>query len=116
MKMNGYAERRREFRAQSNERLFVQITACETPELIGTTISCRVLDVSAEGMRISSDAVIPRGCKLDIWIDNAAQPGKYFLTSDVRWSEIGSDGKCYLGIQLQEGATTDIEDWRRAHG
>ena len=109
------AERRRNFRHESNERLFVQIVACNESSLVGTTVSCQAIDVSAGGLQIETGSHIPDGCRLDIWVDIATRPGKFFLTSDVRWSRMTDDGICLLGVELHEGATTDIEDWRKSY-
>lgn len=108
-------ERRVDMRRSSEERLFIQIVASNDSDLVGTTISCKTKDVSASGMRITSASTIPNGCKLDIWIDVLDKPGKFFLTSDVMWSKRLHSGQCELGIQLSEGATTDIGAWRTAH-
>jgi hypothetical protein len=110
-----YEDRRRDARAHSVERLFVQIVACDDHELVGTTVSCNALDVSASGLALETGSSIPDGCRLDIWVDIASRPGKFFLSSDVKWSQTSSDGTCQLGVELREGATTDIEEWRFAH-
>ncbi len=115
MGMSGTAERRLEARQASESRLFVQITACADTDLIGTTFSCHTQDVSAGGLRILSEAHVPQGAKLDLWVENALRPGKYFLTSDVRWVETLDTGDCSMGLVLQESPTTDIELWRMDH-
>jgi hypothetical protein len=108
-------EKRREFRRESNERLFIQIVSCADEELVGTTISCEALDVSASGLRIVAEAAIPAGSQLDLWVDNSAGPGKFFLSSNVRWSHAVDKG-FQAGVELHDGATTDIEEWREMHG
>ena len=108
-------ERRIKERFHSDESLFVQIVASENAELVGTTVSCTALDVSVDGMRIESKADIPEGCKLDIWVDVMDKPGKFFLTSDVRWSKPVNNGHCEIGIELGEGTATDISAWRELH-
>ena len=105
-------ETRREERHSSHERLFVQIVDCEDTDLIGTTICCDSMDVSVGGMRISSEVFIPEGSQLDLWIDINSGPGKFFLTSDVKWSTSSKDGRYEFGTQLREGAATDIGEWR----
>lgn len=104
-------EKRRELRRSSNERLFVQIVGSQDEELVGTTISCRALDVSASGLRIQAAMLIPAGCQLDLWVDNSEGPGKFFLSSEVRWARI-FEGGCEAGVELYDGAATDIAEWR----
>lgn len=111
MKDNG-PDKRRELRRSSNDRLFVQIVKSHDQELVGTTISCRALDVSAGGLRIQAATLIPAGCQLDLWVDNSAGPGKFFLSSEVRWARI-LDGGCEAGVELYDGAATDIAEWRQ---
>ena len=113
--MGQAAERRVEPREHSTERLFVQVTASDDQHLVGATFSCYALDVSPSGLRIISEAPIPEGSKLDIWVDSSLRPGKYFLTSDVRWSDSSNEGDCQIGIELKESPTTDFDQWRRDH-
>jgi len=108
-------DRRRDVRSESRAPAFVQIVACNEPEMIGTTVSCNTLDVSSNGLKFESDASIPSGCKLDIWVDIDFGPGKFFLTSDVRWSRNRDDGLCELGVELRDGATTDYKEWWMVH-
>ena len=113
--MGQSAERREELREACQSRLFVQVTSCPETDLIGATFSCHTEDVSAGGLRISSDAQVPAGAKLDLWVEKSNRPGKYFLTSDVRWVAPNERGRCEMGLALMESPTTDIELWRRDH-
>ncbi len=112
------AEKRQHKRIPSRDRLFVQVVSCEEqPDLVGTTLSCKTLDVSAGGIRIDCHDRIPVGAKLDLWVDVHSRPGKFFLSSDVRWVEErrGILPSYQLGVKLQDGTATDIEEWRRIH-
>lgn len=107
-------ESRRGDRRQSNDRLFLQIVSSDDPDLVGTTISCEAVDVSAGGVRIATRIEIPAGCQLDLWIDDSAGPGKYFLSCDVRWSRQAGD-MYHTGLELHDGGATDIGEWRQLH-
>ena len=113
--MGRTAERRVEERQPCQSRLFIQITACAEADLVGTTFSCHSQDVSSDGMCITSEAFVPAGAKLDLWVENDTRPGKYFLTSDVRWVAPMDGNRCCIGLELQESPTTDLELWRRDH-
>lgn len=113
--MGQTAERRDEDRMPCQSRLFVQITASEETDLVGTTFSCHTQDVSTGGLCITSEAYIPSGAKLDLWVENSTRPGKYFLTSDVRWVEALEGERYMLGLELRESPTTDIDLWREDH-
>ncbi len=104
-------DKRREYRQDSGAKAFVQIIASQDEALIGTTLSCLAYDISANGLRIEAGQEIPNGCQLDLWIDNAAGPGKFFLSSTVRWVKL-VDGQHQVGVELHEGAATDIDSWR----
>lgn len=107
-------DNRRESRQISRERLFVQIVTADDQDLVGTTLSCEALDVSSSGMRIEAALPIPVGCQLDLWVDNAAGPGKFFLSSGVKWvRSVG--GRFQAGVELYEGAATDIGEWRHLY-
>lgn len=111
-------EKRRHKRARSNDRLFAQIVACaDRPNLVGSTISCSTVDVSAGGMRIRSYEYIPKGSQLDLWVDINSRPGKFFLSSDVQWIAASNDShySYQMGVKLREGPATDIEEWRHIH-
>lgn len=105
-------EKRKEYRRNSSDRLFVQIVRSHEQDLVGTTLSCVALDVSASGLRIQAASLIPAGAQLDLWVDNSAGPGKFFLSSDVRWAKITKIG-CEAGVELHDGAATDIAEWRQ---
>ena len=105
-------EQRKEFRRGSNERLFLQVVQSEDQDLVGTTISCIALNVSAGGLMVTCDQRIPEGCFIDLWIDDSARPGKFFLSSEVRWASKNEAGEFQIGVALLDGAATDIEEWR----
>ena len=116
--MTDKRERRDAYRRDSSERLFVQFVNCdENPDLVGTTVSCNVVDVSAGGLKVSAGRVIPAGCELDLWIDIRSRPSKFFLTSDVRCSrQANSSGSCEFGVELHDAVATDITEWRTING
>ncbi len=105
-------EQRKEFRRDSNERLFLQVVQSEDQEMVGTTISCKALNVSPSGLMVACDQRIPQGCFIDLWVDDSARPGKFFLSSEVRWETENQPGEYRIGVELLNGAATDIEEWR----
>lgn len=107
-----YHEQRREPRRQSNDRLFLQIVQSEEKDLVGRTLSSTLVDASASGLKVASDQHIPVGCIIDLWVDDSAKPGKFFLSSEVRWIREHQPGAFTLGVELLESAATDIQRWR----
>ena len=106
-------------RLQSNDRLFAQVVLCaERPELVGRTLSCRAINLSVGGIQFRTDHPVPAGSLLDLWVDVANRPGKFFLSGEVRWSRPtkGDDqDEHFIGVQLKSGAATDFLDWREFH-
>jgi len=111
----GGADQRREYRRVSRDRLFMQVIESDNQDLVGTTISCHALDVSSNGLRMASDVNMPIGSRLDLWVDISSRPGKFFLTSEVRWVHEEALGEYHLGVKLIEGPATDINEWRSLH-
>lgn len=105
-------EQRREFRRESNERLFLQIVQAKELDMIGTTISCKALNVSASGMMVACDQAIPAGSFIDLWVDDSERAGKFFLSSEVKWASENQPGEYQIGVLLLDGAATDIAEWR----
>ncbi len=109
-------------RLDSDDRLFTQVVlAADEPDLVGTTLSCTAVNMSVGGIQFKTTQAVPVGTLLDLWVDVASRPGKFFLAGEVRWSrptaEVDENGTelHFVGVQLKAGAATDILDWRDFH-
>jgi Tfp pilus assembly protein PilZ len=109
-------------RIESDDRVFAQVVLSgDKPDMVGTTLSCTAVNLSAGGVQFRTSAAVPVGALLDIWVDVATRPGKFFLAGEVRWSrpagEWDDNGaeRWFVGVQLKSGAATDILDWRDFH-
>ena len=106
-------------RLESDDRLFTQVVlSAESPDLVGTTLSCRAVNLSVGGIQFRTSAPVPPGSLLDLWVDVSSRPGKFFLAGEVRWSRPTGDeldDEWFVGVQLKSGAATDIIDWRDYH-
>ena len=111
---DAYHEQRREIRRVREDRLFLQVVDCDDGDLVGMTLSCDTVDVSANGLKVCSEKAVPVGAILDLWVDDSQRPGKFFLASRVRWSR-GDSGTFQLGVELIESTATDIVEWRDRH-
>ena len=99
-----------------SEKLFVQVVLSDArPELVGCTWSCRAARVSAAHLEFLCDQTIPPGALVDLWVDLAACPGKFFLSGRVHWSRPCKEGHTVTGIELEEGAATDFAAWVELH-
>jgi len=109
-------------RMESDDRLFTQVVlSAEDPDIVGTTLSCTAVNLSVGGIQFRTNAPVPAGALLDLWIDVSSRPGKFFLAGEVRWSrptgKLDRNGaqEWFIGVQLKSGAATDIVDWRDYH-
>lgn len=109
-------------RLESDDRLFTQVVlSADEPEMVGTTLSCTAINLSVGGIQFRTNASVPPGSLLDLWVDVSSRPGKFFLAGEVRWSrptgEANGRGESewFIGVQLKSGAATDIVDWRDFH-
>lgn len=105
-------------RVDSDDRLFAQVVlSSEDPALVGLTVAGRAVNFSIGGLQFSCTASIPPGTLLDLWIDVANRPGKFFLSGEVRWSRFtglnrSGDSGYAIGVQLRPSAATDYQLWR----
>ncbi len=109
-------------RLDSDDRLFSQVVlAADAPDMVGETLACRAVNMSMGGIQFKTSEAVPVGTLLDLWVDVASRPGKFFLAGEVRWSrptsEYDENGAelHFIGVQLKSGAATDILDWRDFH-
>ena len=108
-------------RLESDDRLFTQVVlSADDPDLVGTTLSCTAVNLSVGGIQFRTNAPVPTGSLLDLWVDISTRPGKFFLAGEVRWTRPAGPNACgetewYVGVQLKTGAATDIVDWREFH-
>ena len=109
-------------RLDSDDRLFTQVVlSSDEPDLVGTTLSCTAVNLSVGGIQFRTNAPVPTGSLLDLWVDVASRPGKFFLAGEVRWNrptgDVSPKGReeWLIGVQLKSGAATDIMDWRDFH-
>ncbi len=115
------ADKRMHPRLESDDRLFTQVVlSADDPDLVGTTLSCTAVNLSVGGIQFRTNAPVPTGSLLDLWVDVSTRPGKFFLAGEVRWSRPAGttprgEQQWYIGVQLKTGAATDIIDWREYH-
>jgi hypothetical protein len=85
--------------------------------MVGLTLACRAVNFSLGGVQFTSTESLPPGTLLDLWIDAANRPGKFFLSGEVRWARYrGVDARGQsawsIGVQLRASAATDYQLWR----
>ncbi len=72
-------DKRMHARIESDDRLFVQVVlSAADPDLVGTTVSCTAINLSVGGIQFRTDASIPTGALLDLWVDIRSRPASSF--------------------------------------
>lgn len=78
------------------------------------TLACQTLDISAEGLRISTRKPLAAGRQIELWIRLVNQPGTFLLRGQIRWSEAAGDG--YMqGVEIDASkgdSSQDSQDWK----
>ena len=96
-------------RIERDEEVLVDIINCENqPELNATSLACRTIDVSENGMKVVSELAIPVRTRLGLRLDLSSMV--YRLEGEVRWSK--DDGMNYIGLLL-DTQSQDIVCWNR---
>ncbi len=116
--MSANKDRRQHVRRPRDERVVVQIAASTHDTLQpGTVVRCSTKDVSAHGIRIQLDQQLPKGFLLELWIEIANHPSKFFLAGEVKWCQELDAGERYrVGVELSEGETEDFKRWQEVLG
>jgi len=112
--MEAYSNRRRHPRLQRDDKLFIQVLAAsESPWLVGETLQCCALDVSASGLRLQLACAVPLLSELDLWIDARSCAQKFFMHGMVKWCHQAAarHGIFQLGVELLNLPFTDFEGW-----
>ena len=104
-------ERRRDLRLEEPATVCLE----RMPEGAGEPVMvlCRLLDYSANGLRVRTDDAIGAGTivRLGARLDLDHEP--FRLVGEVRWSR-AVEGSHDIGLILYEAADTDIIAWKRA--
>ncbi|MBQ0752779.1 MAG: PilZ domain-containing protein [Gammaproteobacteria bacterium] len=109
-------ELRGELRVATTAAVFVELSAGDpiTGEA-ASIVMCRLLDVSAAGMRIRIDRAVPLGTILSLCARfNGPKQGNHSslrVVGEVRWVE-KQDNYYLIGLFLYESFDTDITAWK----
>lgn len=104
------SDKRMHPRMDIDDRLFSQVVlSVDKPDMVGTTISCTAVNLSAGGIQFRTSAPVPAGSLLDLWVDVSPRPGRFYLGGEVRWShptgenDVDGNEQWYVGVQLKSG-------------
>ena len=93
-------DKRAEARIEHNVRFFVHVhESKKEPDMVGMSLECEAIDVSAHGMQFSTNADLSAGSIINITIGVGEPFAMYALRGEVRWTR--PDDNVYLmGVLL----------------
>jgi len=111
--MSDSDERRGAYRLLRNEAVIVKITGSPaSPELVGVTVECSSVDLSATGLRLLLECAVTRGAQLAMEVELADTAQRYLLAGEVRWSQQTEVAGIYLvGVQIIDADADDAKRW-----
>jgi len=108
-------ERRQDPRIQINDDFQVKILfSSDDPKMLGKTFSCSTIDVSKNGVQVTSEQPLAVKSVLDLSIKVNGSEKEFLVTGDVKWCKPGTGISHAVGIQLKKrsGTPTDLANWK----
>jgi len=103
-------ERRQHERIARSHRVTFQWSYTDEQGILNS-IECKTLDVSRQGLRITSDQILPVGLDVNLCIESD-EGQLWLLFAKVQWSE-SKDGSCETGFSISDLSTEDFERWAK---
>ena len=107
-------DQRRHRRLPIDSRVFIELVA---PGLGGSqsgqVTTCRALDVSEGGLRVSLDRELPEGAILQIGVELPQYSDTLYLAGEVRWCcrDQEAEQRWTAGFALLNADQSDIDRW-----
>ncbi len=108
-------ERRQDPRIPVNEDFQVKILfSSDDPRMLGKTFTCSAIDVSKNGVQVTSEQPLAVKSVLDLSIKINGSEKEFLVTGDVKWCKAGAGISHAVGIQLKKrsGTPTDLANWK----
>ncbi|MDH5424849.1 MAG: PilZ domain-containing protein [Gammaproteobacteria bacterium] len=106
--------KRKASRYARQDRVMAQVMASIQPDdTAKKSWPAKTLDISKRGLRILGSDSLPIGAVVDLWVEIAGLKGKFYLSSEVRWSRVDDRLGPIMGVELREGLGSDIGHWQR---
>lgn len=104
-------DKRKEGRIDYNLRFFVHVHHSEADaDMVGMSLTCDAIDISAHGMQFSTNAELTAGTILNVTIGIGEPFAMYLLRGEVRWVRTSGD-EYLMGVLLQSAQDTDLDRW-----
>jgi len=108
-------ERRQDPRILVNDDFQVKILfSSDDPKMLGKTFSCSAIDISKNGVQVTSEQPLAVKSVLDLSIKINGSEKEFLVTGDVKWCKPGTGISHAVGIQLKKrsGTPTDLANWK----
>ena len=107
-------DRRRELRLSRRAAVFIKVQSA-APEIgeADTLVMCRLLDISANGLKLRVDRELEPGAPVRLAVQFTGTAAPLHLMADLRWQHPCDGGYWESGFTLQESLQTDIVAWKR---
>ena len=109
-------ESREHQRIHLQSRVFIELTSADVIAGLPAEIaSCKILDVSRGGLRVTVDRELLVGAILQLGAELPGADAAFHLAAEVMWCRENGDpeGGWTAGFKLLNARDSDIEDWRR---
>jgi hypothetical protein len=108
-------EQRSEYRLNEEITIFIETySSPESEQQPATMVISKTVDLSANGIQIIMDNLLPLNSILRLCLETVEGPQRFILAGEVvRQSEIGALGQYAIGFQLLESDQTDIAEWKK---
>jgi hypothetical protein len=107
-------DQRRHQRLPVDSRVFIELVApgLGSPQS-GQVATCRTLDVSKGGLRVSLDRELPEGAILQIGVELPQSSETLYLAGEVRWCHRDQESERHwtAGFALLNADQSDIDRW-----
>ncbi|WP_097461561.1 PilZ domain-containing protein [Mangrovitalea sediminis] len=105
-------EQRREYRLTGRVRVEVEVEAADpTADQPRRLLSCVTSDISANGIRVHSQEMLPTGALLPMTVH--VNERAYLLTVEVMWCREEARGYT-IGFQVYESDDASVLEWKEA--
>lgn len=109
----GQDERRKNPRLPADRKLMVSVvTAPGEDALEGASMHCPAVDISADGVRLLLDTLLPAGAEVELWLKAVSRPEPLLLNGVVRWGrEAPQTGHYWVGVELSGSTDAERQAW-----
>jgi hypothetical protein len=98
---------------QAGQPLFASLAGVKGSPQSGQVATCRTLDVSKGGLRVSLDRELPEGAILQIGVELPQSSETLYLAGEVRWCHRDQEAERHwtAGFALLNADQSDIDRW-----